>query len=52
MIISITLLFGAIGYLFYKSKDEVALVEVEKLDNSSDQIDQNDLYNDLDDLFI
>ena len=52
MIIPLTLLFGAIGYLYYKSKDEVSLIEVEKLDSSSDQKDQDDLYKDLEDLFI
>ncbi|MDC3160442.1 hypothetical protein OA514_01100 [Prochlorococcus sp. AH-716-G04] len=52
MIIPFTLLFGAIGYLYYKSKDEVTLVEVEKLDSPSNQLDQDDLYKDLEDLFI
>tara|TARA_S200000501_G_scaffold366431_1_gene401160 strand:- start:447 stop:605 length:159 start_codon:yes stop_codon:yes gene_type:complete len=52
MIIPFTLLFGAFGYLYYKSKDEVSLVELEKSDSSSDQIDQDDLYKDLEDLFI
>ena len=52
MIIPFTLLFGAIGYLYYKSKDEVSLVNEEKLDSLSDQIVQDDLYNDLEDLFI
>jgi len=52
MIIPFTLLFGAFGYLYYKSKDEVSLVEVAKLDSPSDQIDQDDLYKDLEDLFI
>ena len=52
MIIPFTLLFGAIGYLYYKSKEEVSIVEVEKLDSPSDQIDQDDLYKDLEDLFI
>ena len=52
MIIPVTLFFGAIGYLYYKSKDEVSLVEVEKLDTSGDQKDQDDLYKDLEDLFI
>ena len=32
MIIPFTLLFGAIGYLYYKSKDEVSLLEEETLD--------------------
>ena len=52
MIIPFTLLFGALGYLYYKSKDEVSLIEVEKLDSPYDQIDQDDLYKDLEDLFI
>ena len=52
MIIPLTFLFGAIGYLYYKSKDEVSLVEVEKLDSPSNQSDQDDLYKNLEDLFI
>ena len=52
MIIPFTLLFGAIGYLYYKSKDEVSLIEVEKFDAPSNQLDQDDLYKDLEDLFI
>ena len=52
MIIPFTLLIGAIGYLYYKSKDEVSLIEVEKLDSDIDQKDQDDLYKDLEDLFI
>ena len=52
MILPLTLLFGGIGYLYYKSKDEVSLVEVEKLDSPSNQLDQDDLYKDLEDLFI
>ena len=51
MIIPFTILFGAIGYLYYKSKDEVSL-EVEKLDSPSNQLDQDDLYKDLEDQFI
>ncbi len=52
MIIPFTLLFGGLGYLFYKSKDEVSLVNLETLDSPSDQTDQDDLYKDLEDLFI
>ena len=52
MIIPFTLFFGAIGYLYYKSKEDVSLVNVEKLDSPSDQIDKDDLYKDLEDLFI
>ncbi len=52
MIIPLTLLFGAIGYLYYNSKDEVSLVDEEKLDSPGNQLDQDDLYKDLEDLFI
>ena len=52
MIIPFTLFFGAIGYIYYKSKDEVSLVEVEKKVSPSNQLDQDDLYKDLEDLFI
>ena len=52
MIIPITLLFGAIGYLYYKSKDEVSLVEEDELDTLKEQREEIDLYNDLEDLFI
>ena len=52
MIIPFTLLFGAIGYLSYKSKDEVSLDEEAIKDSPIDQIDQDDLYKDLEDLFI
>ena len=52
MILPFTLLFGFCGYLYYKSKDEVSLVEVEKSDFTSDPIDEDDLYKDLEDLFI
>ena len=52
MIIPFTLLFGAFGYLYYKSKKEVSLVEVKKLDFPDDQIDEDDLYKELEDLFI
>ncbi len=52
MILPLTLLFGAIGYLYYKSKDEVSLLEEEKQEFPSNQLDQDDLYKDLEDLFI
>ena len=52
MIISFTLLLGAIGCLYYKSKNEVSLVEVEKLDSPGTQRDDDDLYKELEDLFI
>ena len=52
MIIPFTLLLGAFGYLYYKSKDEVFLVDLEKLDTPNDELDQDDLYKDFEDLFI
>ena len=52
MIIPFTILFGAIGYLFYKSKDEVSLIERDQLNLQSEQTEEDDLYKDLEDLFI
>ena len=52
MIISITILLGAVGYLYYKSKDEVSLIEVDHIDSSKEKIEYDDLYKDLEDLFI
>ena len=52
MIIPITILFGAIGYLYYKSKDEVSLIEVDQLDSSKEKIADDELYKSLEDLFI
>ena len=52
MIIPVTLLFGAIGYLYYKSKDEVTLIEVDQLETPIEKIEDDDLYKELEDLFI
>ena len=52
MILPITILLGAAGYLYYKSKDKVTLIEIEQLDPSKEKITDDDLYNDLGDLFI
>ena len=49
MIVSFTILFGALGYLYYKSKEEVSLVQNESLDP---KIQKEDNDSDLDDLFI
>ena len=51
MIIPLTLLFGALGYFYYKSKDDVPLVEDDQLDIPNEQLEDN-LYKDLEDLFI
>ena len=49
MILPTTLLFGALGYLFYSSKKEISLVDDPSLENSKEN---DDLYKDLEDLFI
>ena len=49
MILPTTLLFGALGYLFYTSKKELYLDDDSPLENSKDN---DDLYKDLEDLFI
>ncbi len=52
MIIPFTLLLGAVGYLYYKSKDELSLVECDQLETSNEEKEDDDLYKDLEDLFI
>ena len=49
MILPTTLLFGALGYLFYNSKKELSLDEAYTLENSKEE---DNLYEDLEDLFI
>ena len=49
MILSKTLLLGALGYLFYTSKKELSLYQHDHLEN---QKENDDLYKDLEDLFI
>ena len=49
MILPTTLLLGALGYLFYSSKKELSLDHHELIEN---QKENDDLYNDLKDLFI
>tara|TARA_B100001769_G_C21990909_1_gene532586 strand:+ start:54 stop:212 length:159 start_codon:yes stop_codon:yes gene_type:complete len=52
MIIPFTLLFGAVGYLFYRSKEEVSLLERDQLESQTEEIEEDDLYKELGDLFI
>ena len=52
MIIPFILLFGAVGYLYYNSKEEVPLVEGNQLDETNQKIEDDDLFNNLEDLFI
>ena len=49
MILPTTLLLGALGYLFYTSKKELSLDQHDLLEN---QKENDDLYNDMEDLFI
>ena len=49
MILPITFLLGALGYLYYNSKKEVSLDLHDPVDN---QKENDDLYKDLEDLFI
>lgn len=49
MILPTTLLLGALGYLFYTSKEEISLDHLDPLEN---QKEKDDLYKDLEDLFI
>ena len=52
MIIPLTLLFGAVGYLYYNSKEKLSVVESNKLEKHNEQIEDDDLFNNLEDLFI
>ena len=52
MIIPITFLFVAVGYLCYKSKDKVSLVEVSHLKTTKEKKEKDNLYNEPEDLFI
>jgi hypothetical protein len=49
MILPTTLLLGALGYLFYNSKKELA---IDHQDHTENQKENDDLYKDLEDLFI
>jgi len=49
MILPTSLLLGALGYLFYTSKKELSLDNIETIEN---QKEKDDLYKDLEDLFI
>ena len=49
MILTTTLLLGALGYLFYTSKSELSIDHHDLMEN---QIENDDLYKDLEDLFI
>ena len=49
MILPTTLLLGALGYLFYTSKKELS---IDRHNPTENQKEKDDLYKDLEDLFI
>ena len=49
MILPTTLLLGALGYLFYTSKKEIS---IDQNNTTEIQKENDDLYKDLEDLFI
>ena len=49
MILPTTLLLGALGYLFYNSKKELSIDHISTTENKKKN---DDLYKDLEDLFI
>ena len=49
MIFPTTLLLGALGYLFYTSKKELSIDHLDPIENPKEN---DDLYEDLEDLFI
>ena len=49
MILSTTLLLGALGYLFYSSKNELSIDHHDTIENKKEN---DDSYKDLEDLFI
>tara|TARA_B100000424_G_scaffold252846_1_gene229500 strand:- start:64 stop:225 length:162 start_codon:yes stop_codon:yes gene_type:complete len=53
MILTFSILFAALGYFFYKSKDEIILTEEVSIDSNDINIkDEDDLFKELEDLFI
>ena len=48
MILSTTLLLGALGYLFYNSKKELSIDHHDSIEKQK----EDDLFEDLEDLFI
>ena len=49
MILPTTLLLGALGFLFYNSKKELS---IDHHNTQENQTENDDLYKDLEDLFI
>ena len=52
MLITFTLLFGTVGFLYCKSKNEIPPSRDDHLENIMEKKEVDDLYKDLEDLFI
>ena len=53
MIFTFSIIFAALGYFIYKSKDEITLIEDGNIDSSDLKIkDEDDLFKELKDLYI
>ena len=52
MILPLTLLLGAIAYCYQKSKIEMTHFEGNQFDMTNEQLEDDNLYKDLEDLFI
>ena len=51
MVFPLTILFGTLGYLYYKNKGEVNLNK-NKISSEQDELKEDNLFEDLEDLFI
>ena len=51
MLVPITLVFGAVGFPYFKLKAELSLIQGAKIDTLNEQIEDDDLYQDLEDIF-
>ena len=52
MIIPLTILLGTAGYLYCKSKSKVSFIKEEQINLPNEQTEDDDLYKNLEDLFI
>ena len=52
MIILFIFLFGGVVYLYNRSKDEASLIEGNQTGRDNEELEEDDLFNNLEDLFI
>ena len=52
MLVLLTFFFSALGYFYFKSRLEATFVEGDQLDMPKEKSEDDDLYKDLEDLFI